>query len=119
MIKILLKYKNELQKTFKIGKDEITIGRLKSCDIHINNPAVSKHHTRIIKKQGNYLIEDLKSTNGTYLNTVRIISRYLKDSDVINIGKYTLVVNIKTENDKNSTHSTKGHIMMLNIERLR
>ena len=119
MIKILLKYKNELQKTFKIDKDEITIGRLKSCDIHISNPAVSKHHARIIKKQGNYLIEDLKSTNGTYLNTVRIISRYLKDSDVINIGKYTLVVNLKTENDKNPTHSTKGHIMMLNIERLR
>ncbi len=119
MIKILLKYKQKVLKTFEIDKDEITIGRVKSNDIHINNLAVSKHHARIIKNQGNYLIEDLKSTNGTYLNTVRIISRYLKDSDVINIGKYTLVVKIKTENDKNPTHSSKGHIMMLNIERLR
>jgi pSer/pThr/pTyr-binding forkhead associated (FHA) protein len=119
MIKILLKYKQKVLKTFEIDKDEITIGRVKSNDIHINNLAVSKHHARIIKNQGNYLIEDLKSTNGTYLNTVRIISRYLKDSDVINIGKYTLVVNIKTENGKNPTHSSKGHIMMLNIERLR
>jgi len=42
MIIILLKYKNELLKTFKIDKDEITIGRLKSSDIHINNPTVSK-----------------------------------------------------------------------------
>lgn len=119
MIKILLKYKQKVLKTFEIDKDEITIGRVKSNDIHINNLAVSKRHARIIKNQGNYLIEDLKSTNGTYLNTVRIISRYLKDSDVINIGKYTLVVNIKTENGKNPTHSSKGHIMMLNIERLR
>ena len=119
MIKILLKYKQKVLKTFEIDKDEITIGRVKSNDIHINNLAVSKHHARIIKNQGNYLIEDLKSTNGTYLNTVRIISRYLKDSDIINIGKYTLVVNIKTENGKNPTHSSKGHIMMLNIERLR
>ena len=119
MIKILLKYKQKVLKTFEIDKDEITIGRVKSNDIHINNLAVSKHHARILKNQGNYLIEDLKSTNGTYLNTVRIISRYLKDSDVINIGKYTLVVNIKTENGKNPTHSSKGHIMMLNIERLR
>jgi len=119
MIKILLKYKQKVLKTFEIDKDEIAIGRVKSNDIHINNLAVSKHHARIIKNQGNYLIEDLKSTNGTYLNTVRIISRYLKDSDVINIGKYTLVVNIKTENGKNPTHSSKGHIMMLNIERLR
>jgi len=118
MIIILLKYKNELLKTFKIDKDEITIGRLKSSDIHINNPTVSKQHARIIKNQGNYLIEDLKSTNGIYLNTVRIISRYLKDGDVINIGKDTLVVNIKTENDKNS-RSSKMQIIMLDIERLR
>jgi len=107
-IKILLRYKNELLKTFKIDKDEIAIGRLKSSDIHINNPVVSRQHARIIKNQGNYLIEDLKSTNGIYLNKVRIISRYLKDGDVINIGKHTLVVNIKTENDKNLTHSLRG-----------
>ncbi|MBW2606457.1 MAG: FHA domain-containing protein [Deltaproteobacteria bacterium] len=119
MIKILLKYKQKVLKKFEIDKDKITIGRHESNDIDINNPAVSKQHARIIKKQGNYLIEDLKSTNGTYLNTVRIISRYLKDNDVINIGKHTLLVNIKTENDKNPTHSPKGHIMMLNIERLR
>lgn len=119
MIKILLKYKNELLKTFKFDKDEITIGRVKSCDIQIDNPAVSKQHAQIIKKQDNYLIEDLKSTNGTYLNTVRIISRYLKDGDVINIGKHTLAVNIKKEIDKDPTHSPKGQIMMLNIERLR
>ncbi len=119
MIKILLKYKQKVLKIFEIDKDKITIGRLESNDIYINNPAVSKQHAWIIKNQDNYLIEDLKSTNGTYLNTVRIISGYLKDSDVINIGKHSLVVNIKTENDKNPTHSPKGHIMMLNIERLR
>jgi len=118
MIKILLKYKQKALKTFEIDKDEITIGRVASNDIQINNPAVSKHHARIIEKQGNYLIEDLKSTNGTYLNTVRIISRYLKNDDVINIGKYTMVVHIK-ENDKNPIHRPKSHIMMLNIERLR
>ena len=119
MIKIQLKHKNELLKTFKFDKDIITIGRLDSNDIHINNPAVSKQHAQIIKNQDNYLIEDLKSTNGIYLNKVRIFIRYLKDNDVINIGKYTLVVNIKTENDKDPAHSKKGQIMMLNIERLR
>jgi len=119
MIKILLKYKNELLKTFETDKDIITIGRLESNDIYINNPAISKKHAQIVKNQDNYLIEDLKSTNGIYLNKVRIFIRYLKDNDVINIGKYTLVVNIKTENDKKPTHGPKGQIMMLNIERLR
>jgi len=119
MIKILLKYKQKVLKTFETDKNKITIGRLDSNDIHINNPAVSKQLAQIVKNQDNYLIEDLKSTNGIYLNKVRILIKYLKDNDVINIGKYTLVVNIKTENDKNATHSPKGHIMMLNIERLR
>ncbi len=119
MIKILLKYKQKVLKTFETDKNKITIGRLDSNDIHINNPAVSKQHAQIVKNQDNYLIEDLKSTNGIYLNKVRIFIKYLKDNDVINIGKYTLVVNIKTESDKNATHSPKGHIMMLNIERLR
>ena len=119
MIKILLKHKNKLLNTFSFEKNEITIGRLKNRDIHLNNPAVSKQHARIIEKEGSYLIEDLKSTNGIYLNTVRVISRYLKDGDVINIGEYTLVVSIKTENDNNSTHNSKGRIMMLNVERLR
>ena len=119
MIKILLKYKQKVLKTFETDKKRITIGRLSNNDIHINNPAVSKQHAQIIKNQDNYLIEDLKSTNGIYLNKVRIFIRYLKDGDVINIGKHTLVINIKTETDKNPTHSPKGHIMMLNIERLR
>ncbi|MCP4373430.1 MAG: FHA domain-containing protein [Deltaproteobacteria bacterium] len=119
MIKILLKYKKKVLKTFETDKDKITIGRLKSNDIQINDPAVSKKHARIIKTEGNYLIEDLKSTNGIYLNKVRVFSKYLKDNDIINIGKYSLDVNIKIENTNNSSNSPKGHIMTLNIERLR
>jgi hypothetical protein len=131
-LKILLRYKNELLKTFNIDKDEIAIGRLENNDIQIDNRAVSRQHARIIRNKGNYLIEDLKSTNGIYLNKVKIISRYLKDGDVINIGKHTLVVNIKTEIDKsptpslleteidkNSIHSINGQVRMLNVERFR
>ncbi len=119
MIKIRLKYKLKVLKTFETDKDKIAIGRLKSSDIHINDPAVSKKHARIIKTEGNYLVEDLKSTNGIYLNKVRVFSKYLKDNDVITIGKYSLEVNIKTEDKKKSTNGSKGHIMTLNIERLR
>ncbi len=119
MIKILLKHKQKVLKTFEADKDRMTIGRLQSNDIHINDSAVSKKHAQIIKNEGNYLLEDLKSTNGIYLNKVRVFSRYLKDNDIINIGKYSLAVNIKTEDDKNPTRSPQGHIRTLNIERLR
>jgi pSer/pThr/pTyr-binding forkhead associated (FHA) protein len=119
MIKILLKHKQKVLKTFEADKDKIAIGRLKSNDIQINDSAVSKQHARITKKEGNYLIEDLKSTNGIYLNKIRVFSRYLKDSDIINIGKYSLEVNIKKEDIEKSSDRPKSHIMTLNIERLR
>jgi len=117
MIKILLKFNQKVIKTFEIDKDKITIGRLKCNDIHIDNPAVSRQHARIIKNQNNYLIEDLKSTNGSYLNKVRTAISYLKDGDVIFIGKYALVVNIKAENDNNLTLSPEGEIQLLNVEK--
>jgi len=117
MIKILLKFNQKVLKTFETDKDKITIGRLKSNDIHINNPAVSRQHAQIIKNQGNYLIEDLKSTNGSYLNKVRTAISYLKDGDVIFIEKYALAVNIKTENDNNLTLSPEGEIQLLNVEK--
>jgi len=119
MIKILLKFNQKVLKTFETDKDKITIGRLKSNDIHINNPAVSRQHAQIIKNQGNYLIEDLKSTNGSYLNKVRTAISYLKDGDVITIEKYALAVNIKTENDNNITLSPEGEIQLLKVEKLK
>ena len=119
MIKILLKFNQKVLKTFETDKDKITIGRLKSNDIHINNPEVSRQHARIIKNQGNYLFEDLKSTNGSYLNKVRTEISYLKDGDVITIEKYALAVNIKTENEINLTLSPEGEIQLLNVEKLK
>ncbi len=113
MIKILLKFNQKVLKKFETDKDKITIGRLKDNDIHINNPSVSRQHAQIIKNQGNYLIEDLKSTNGLYLNKVRTATSYLKDGDVITIEKYALVVNIKTENGNNITLSPDGEIQLL------
>ena len=117
MIKILLKFNHKVLKKLETDKDKITIGRLKSNDIHIKNPAVSRQHAQIIKNLGNYLIEDLKSTNGSYLNKVRTATSYLKDGDVITIEKYELAVNIKTENDNNLTLSPDGEIQVVDVEK--
>ncbi|NNL42251.1 MAG: FHA domain-containing protein [Desulfobacterales bacterium] len=117
MIKILLKLNQKVLKTFKTDKDKISIGRHKSNDIHIDNPAVSRQHAQIIKNQNNYLIEDLKSTNGSYLNKARISTSYLKDGDVITIEKYALAVKIKTEKGKSISLSPDGEIQLLNVEK--
>ncbi len=69
-------------------RDEATIGRSKKCDIYINNPYLSKEHARISFNEGKFYIEDLGSTNGTYLNGNKLGTHAvrLKDSDKITFG---------------------------------
>ncbi len=68
MLTIELKFNNAVLKTIETDKEIITIGRNVKNDIQIDNLSVSKQHARIVKRQGKYFIEDMKSTNGTYLN---------------------------------------------------
>ena len=62
-----------LGKTYIINQDNITVGRDTSCDICLDDPLVSKVHSRITVEDGNiFRIEDLESTNGTYLNKKKL-----------------------------------------------
>jgi predicted component of type VI protein secretion system len=67
------------------------IGRDPKCDVVIDNPGLSRQHCRISHMGGMFHIEDLKSSNGTYLNGERVDGAPLKDGDQIRIGKYTIV----------------------------
>ncbi|AEF16575.1 MULTISPECIES: FHA domain-containing protein [Thermoanaerobacterium] len=64
-----------------------TIGRADDCDIVVDNPYVSSKHAMIRKKGKKYIIQDLNSTNGTFVNGRRVknIVR-LKNEDVIKLG---------------------------------
>ena len=99
MIQIELKFKNTVLKTVETDRDEITIGRKKKNTIDIDNLQVSNKHARIVKHAGNYFIEDLKSTNGTFLNDEKIMKEPLRDKDIITIGKHTLVINLGDKKD--------------------
>ncbi len=95
MIKVSLKFKNIVLKEIETLDKEITIGRSLNNIIRIDNAAVSKRHARIIKEGKQYFIEDLNSTNGTYLNDYRVTGLPLRDRDRITIGKHTLDVSIE------------------------
>jgi len=69
----------------------VSIGRLDSNDIVIENLAVSGHHAKIDWAGSNFLLTDLKSKNGTFVNEQLAISHWLKPGDVITIGKHVLV----------------------------
>jgi hypothetical protein len=77
------------QKDFPLTKLEIKIGRAKQNDIVVPDLNVSRKHALIIKTDRGYLLKDLESTNGTYLNGERITEKFLKHNDFIKIGNAT------------------------------
>lgn len=122
MLKIELKFKDSVLKTIVFDKEVISIGRHSDNDIHIDSLSVSSQHARIVKYHKKYIIEDLDSTNGTFLNKKRISKEKLSDNDVLTIGKHTLTTSFKTS-DKDSIATdivdatmkltTEEHISML------
>jgi len=99
MLKISLKLKDKELKTLETDKAEISIGRNENNDIHINNLGASKNHARIFRRNAEYIIEDLKSTNGTLMNNERIITAKLSGNDVVTIGKHNLYISIQDGRD--------------------
>ena len=91
MPKLLLKYNAAVIKEIPIEKTPITIGRKPDNDIVVDNLAVSGHHAKIILQGTSYVIEDLQSTNGTFLNSKKIINSAIRHDDQIAIGQHTLV----------------------------
>jgi pSer/pThr/pTyr-binding forkhead associated (FHA) protein len=67
-------------------QDRTDIGRSRSNDIHLADERVSRHHARIELQQDVFVISDLDSANGTYVNGQRIERHWLQSGDEIRIG---------------------------------
>ena len=91
MPRLLLKFNDEVLKVIDSSKDFITIGRNLKNDIQIDNLAVSNFHAHIVCQLGHYFVEDLGSTNGTFVNERKIGKWALADNDAITIGKHSIV----------------------------
>lgn len=73
---------------YELNKDIVTLGRDITNDITINDPEVSRHHMRLTRGAGGYTLEDLGSTNGTFVNGQRLTgARPLRDGDMIGLGE--------------------------------
>jgi pSer/pThr/pTyr-binding forkhead associated (FHA) protein len=72
--------------TFYLDEPVVSIGRLGSNDVCLEDPFVSRHHCVIRNEGDEYRIEDLNSANGTYLNGNRVNSGSLKEGCLITIG---------------------------------
>jgi pSer/pThr/pTyr-binding forkhead associated (FHA) protein len=90
MPKLTLQFEGRLLKEYTVGVG-LTIGRLPDNTVIIDNPAVSGHHARVFSESGAVILEDLNSTNGTFVNGQHTTRRVLRSGDVMLVGKHQLV----------------------------
>jgi len=90
MARVILVFNKKVIKEYPFTKDSMAIGRNEENDIMIDNLAVSALHARIDKTGDTYILTDLQSTNGTFVNNKSITSHKLHHKDKITIGKHLL-----------------------------
>lgn len=90
MARLVLTLDGQILAEYNMNKERYTVGRLPDNDIRIDNPAVSGHHSLIINILNDSFLEDLNSTNGTYVNGKLIKKHALQHGDVITVGHHQL-----------------------------
>ncbi len=90
MARLILSLDGQVMAEYNMNKERYTIGRLPDNDIRIDNPAVSGHHSLIINILNDSFLEDLNSTNGTYVNGKLIKKHAMQHGDVITVGHHQL-----------------------------
>lgn len=121
---ITLKLKNKSVETYQLQKGEsLTIGRRDDNDVVIDDPSVSGHHAKIDALGDRWVLIDLKSKNGSFVNEQLVDSHWLKDGDVIAIGGHSLVLDFaedellptkhKDDFDETQVMSSTAHHRMM------
>ena len=88
---LTLKFKDKAIGAYQLQKGlSLTIGRRSNNDVVIDNLAVSGHHAKIDSVGDGFVLIDLQSKNGSFVNEKIINTHWLQDNDVINIGKHSL-----------------------------
>ncbi|MDM8540451.1 FHA domain-containing protein [Desulfococcaceae bacterium HSG9] len=110
---LTLKFKNKAIKEYRLEHgSNMTIGRRSTNDIVIENLAVSGLHAKVDSMDGGFLLTDLQSKNGTFVNEKLVTSHWLKEGETVMIGKHTVTFSYAKdelrpqEADDNATDAT-------------
>lgn len=74
------------------GQSELVLGRHHRCDVVVADPSVSRRHARLVFRDGNWVVQDLESTNGTFVNGARVGRCELRPGDRLLLGEELLRV---------------------------
>jgi predicted component of type VI protein secretion system len=96
-------------KVYSLEKSEILIGREVGSDVFVNDEEVSRQHARLTSQFGDYVLEDLGSTNGTFVNGQRATGQHiLKPGDTILLGERVSLSFEEVPFDPNATQATQS-----------
>lgn len=124
-VQLTLSLKGQVVQRYSFDKSEITVGRDPYCDVYVDNPGVSRQHFKInYGETGEYRVTDAGSSNGTYLNDRPVKVGTLRDGDIVQFGKYSLLVNIDPliggdESASRKHSAAEGATMMLSPAEVR
>jgi DNA-binding NtrC family response regulator len=82
---------------WSFDKDEVRIGSMEDNDVVLHDDTVSRYHCRITQDDHGYLLLDQRSTNGTFINKVRIREAFLKPGSIVSVGQTQLRFNAREE----------------------
>ncbi len=91
MFELTVKLGDRLVQKFR-GHTEANIGRDPGCELMLDNLGVSRRHAQLREVEGEFIVEDLKSTNGVFVNGRRVTSAEVNPGDEIKIGKFSLML---------------------------
>ena len=92
---------------FRITGDRILFGRATDVDVVVSDPVASRHHAELVRIGTSFLVKDLHSSNGVYVNGQKIVEHYLMQGDVFSIGDHSYrYVEIETKEPSKLTSTT-------------
>jgi len=117
---LTLKFKDTKINEYRMQEGgNLTIGRRDANNIVIENLAVSGFHAKVDSIDKGFLLTDLKSKNGTFVNGQLVASHWLGHGDTINIGKHTLVFTYEEGEERSTTGGSMDKTMMMDTDKYR
>ncbi len=95
------------RRSFPLNSSEVQIGRSSKNDISFTEKSVSRKHCKLSQNGENWLIEDLSSTNGTYVNGAKVEKEKLKGGEKIKLGRLELELSVKKDSEKKPKEEVK------------
>jgi pSer/pThr/pTyr-binding forkhead associated (FHA) protein len=119
MARLILMFNKQVIKEYPLLKDSVSIGRDDDNTIVIDNLAVSGYHARIDMAGSTYILTDLQSTNGTFVNDEKIVSHKLVHGDNIAIGKHVILFVATDQAKETSQKASLNKTMVLDTMKQR